>query len=139
MAKNKVGLIIFISIIGFVVLVGVLFLVFSKLPTKIRYVKGDGNMEEFNITDDVDLITTNIIEKGCVGDEQSAAEIATAIFKSIYGKNFNEYKLPLWVFYDDTEQEWLIKTQLPKNAAGGSKYLIIKKSNAEVVAIWAEK
>lgn len=138
MVKNKIIIIMVIFLVICSVLIGLLFLMNAKSPLKINFVKGDGFMEEFKITDIRSTITNNIFENGCVRDEQCAAEIAAAIFKSVYGENF-DYGLPLVLNFNDSKQEWLIRTQLPKNMDGGSKYIIIKKSNAEVVAIWAEK
>lgn len=93
---------------------------------------------EFNITYAEKSISQHIFDEGCVRDETDAAEIATVIFRSVYGDDFDN-GLPLIVDFDDKKQTWLIKTQLPEGMLGGSHYLIIKKSNAEVVAIWATK
>lgn len=139
MVNSKISLIILVSILVVVVLIGIFLLVNTQTSSKIvSFVKGDGNMEEFKITEITNSITANIIENGCIRDEQSAAEVAAAIFKSVYGENFDN-GLPLIVNFDDVEQNWLIKTQLPKNMLGGSKYIIIKKSTAEVIAIWGTK
>lgn len=129
MAKNKIIIITIIAIFAFAVLIGGYFLITSKSSSK----KDDGNIEE-----EIRSITENIFAEGCVPDEGSAAEIAAVILKSVYGENFDN-GLPLVVNFDDVKQEWLIRTQLPKDMCGGSKYIIIKKSNAEVVAIWATK
>jgi len=139
MVNSKISLIILVSILVVVVLIGIFLLVNTQTSSKIvSFVKGDGNMEEFKITEITDSITANIIENGCIRNEQSAAEIAAAILKPVYGENFDN-GLPLIVNFDDVEQNWLIKTQLPQNMLGGSKYIIIKKSTAEVVAIWGTK
>ena len=139
MANSKVSIIIFVSILAVVVLIGAFLLASAKSSsTRISFVKGDGNMEDFEITEITRSITANVYENGSIRDEQSAAEMAAAIFKSVYGENFDD-GLPLMVYFDDDEQNWLIKTQLPNNMLGGSKYIIIKKSTAEVVAIWGTK
>ena len=133
MKNNKMIVMVIVTV---TVLIGMVFFTSSNLTSKINYVKGDGNIEEFRITEIAKSITEHIFASGSVRDEQSAAEIAATILKSVYGKDFG-YGLPLIVNFDDVKQEWLIKTQLPKNMVGSVKYIIIKKSNAEVVAIWA--
>jgi hypothetical protein len=132
--------------IVYTILVVILSLTISRLFLKteplqnINHIKGDGIVEEFKVTDSINNITKNVFEEGCIRDEQSAAKIADIIFKVVCGENYNTYELPLLVYFDDIKQEWLIKTQLPdnKDIVGSSIYIIIKKSNAEVVAIWAD-
>ena len=151
MAKTKISIITLVSILVVAILIGIFLLANAKSssekisfknaessPEEISFEDEDEDMDEFRITGIKRSITANIIENGCIRDEQSAAEIAAAIFKSVFGEN-SDYDLPLIVDFDEKEQNWLIMTQLPKNMLGGSLYIIIKKSNAEVVAIWGTK
>lgn len=105
----------------------------------INATEGEKDMvSEFKITDTQKKITKNIFETGCIKDETAAIEVASAILKSVYGEEFDN-EMPLVVHFNEKEATWLVKTQLPDGFEGGSKYIIIKKSNAEVVAIWATK
>lgn len=92
----------------------------------------------FSIDDTVKDITNRIFEDGCIRDEDSAKEIAALILKGVYGEDFDN-GLPLSVSYDDDIQAWEINTQLPDGYLGGAKHIVLKKSNAEVIAIWATK
>jgi len=136
MKKNR--LVLVIIVILFVSCASSCSLVLPSALSNVKNIKGDNSMNEFKITDTIKSISNNIFDDGCVRNEKDAVEIATVMFKSIYGETF-DYGLPLIVNFDDKEQVWLIKTQLPENMLGGSKYIIIKKSSAEVVAIWATK
>ena len=96
---------------------------------------------EFTINELTEVATNYIFEKGCVRDKETAIAIATAIFKAVYGDNFNSHDLPLLVKYDRKTQCWQIRTQLPDNPLlnGGCCYMVLRKSNAEVVGIWRTK
>lgn len=95
-------------------------------------------MDEFNITKTAKEVSDNIFKEGCIKDELTASEMATSILRAVYGDDFDN-GLPLLINYDEKEQCWLIKTQLPDGMDGGSKYIIIKKSNAEILGVWATK
>ena len=103
-----------------------------------KYILDENIMEEFEITDVVSRITGTIFAEGCIKNENDAAEIAKVILKSAYGENF-DHGLPLDVNFDDIKQEWLINNQLPDGVEGGQLYIIMKKSNAEVIAIWGTR
>jgi hypothetical protein len=77
-----------------------------------------------------DYTNSNIIN-----DEKVAVEVASAILKAVYGDVFGE--LPLLIKSDETE--WFIKGELPENTEGGVPYISLKKSNSEVISIWADK
>jgi len=93
------------------------------------------NAEVVAITDGDKNVTENIFNTGCIRNATDAADVARILFQTIYGDNF-DCGMPLIVAFDDAEQVWLIQTQVPKWTDGGGKYLIIKKSNAEIVGIW---
>jgi len=96
------------------------------------------NSDEFEITDTVKEISSNIFNEGCIRNETAAIEIASSIFESVYGEDFDN-GMPLSASYNEKMNTWLVKTQLPDGSDGGNKYIVLKKSNAEVVAIWATK
>ena len=98
-------------------------------------------IKEFELTLTYKEITEHILSEGCVRDKTTAISIASAIFKTVYGDDFNDYNLPLIAIEETIEQCWYVRTQLPDdiNLEGGYKYIIIRKSNAEVIAIWATK
>ena len=95
-------------------------------------------MEEFNLTKTVKEISDTIFNDGCVKDETTASEMATSVLKAVYGDDFDN-GLPLLIQFDSKNLCWLIKTQLPEGMDGGSKYIVIKQSNAEILGIWATK
>ena len=92
----------------------------------------------FELPDTANQISENIFDMGCVNNEEDAEAIARIIMTSVFGKDF-DHGLPLLVRFYDEEQVWWIESQLPKNMDGGAHHIIIKKSNAEVVAIWGTK
>ena len=128
---------------NYIILIILLFGLISaceKTNTLYEYEKGEFGVKEFEITDSKLSFSEPVFEKGCVQNEQVAAEVALPILKSIYGDNCDS-GLPLIVGFDEKEENWLIRTQLPKdpNIDGGNCYIVIRKRNAEVVAIWGTK
>ena len=92
-------------------------------------------MGEYKLTSNEKTISKYIFNEGCIRNEESAAKIAEIIFESVFGEFF-DYELPLLVDFDKIDQNWLIMTRIPENHMGIRKYLIIRRSNAEIVAIW---
>lgn len=87
-------------------------------------------------------ISERILQNGCVQDRETAIAIASAVLRSIYGDGFDN-GLPLLVHYDGERQAWLLKSQLPQAEegsyiAGGCKHIVIRRSDARVVAVWGE-
>jgi hypothetical protein len=70
-------------------------------------------------------------------DENCAEKIAFIIFKSICYDGFDS-GLPLMLKYDEDNEIYLIKNQVPEGLFDGGVYMIMKKSNAEIIAIWAD-
>jgi len=107
--------------------------------------KTEDGFEEITITELIKRATDYAFEEGCVRDESTAIAIADAIFRGIYGEDYNDIPhwdgttsdgLPLLAFYNEDEESWLIRTQLPDGIDGVDFYVIIRKSNAEVIGIW---
>ena len=92
----------------------------------------------FEIPEIARSISENIFNMGCVSNEKDAEAIGRIILTSIYGEDF-DCGLPLLVGFDDEGQVWRIESQLPEGWVGGANHIVIKKSNAEVVAIWGTK
>lgn len=94
---------------------------------------------EFQLTESAQFVTNNIMEAGCARDEKTATGIATSVLTAVYGEGFDD-GFPLLAFYDSATGCWLIKTQfLSVDGSSGGKYIIIRKSNAEIVGIWGTK
>ena len=102
-----------------------------------EYIRDDSIAEYFIITAAGERTTNYLFANGCVATEEDAVKIAEIIFESVFGKDYNDLGLPLVVGFDDNTEVWMIKTQLPRNWLGGCKYLSFRKSNAEIVDIWA--
>lgn len=149
---NKLIIIAITAVITAAITVGVFFLIGSS--AKVKYVRGDtADLEEvleyyrwrdgldepswdvFEIGDTILSMTGATLEKDYIPDEQTAAEIGAAILKSVYGESIRE-RLPFVVFFNEERQEWLVRSQTPKRWEGVVGFIVLKKSNAEVVAIW---
>ena len=91
---------------------------------------------EFDVFDDMVPFIDQIFDEGIVRDEEVAIEIATIIFESVFGPDFNHRGLPLLAAFDSDDQVWLVRTQLPEDVFGREFHLILNKRNAEVIAIW---
>ena len=86
-------------------------------------------------------ITKRNFEVGCIPDEETAIIVAKNIFSAIYTKTYMSdlpTRFPLSATFDEKNQVWLIQNH-PVDMEGGALFLIIRKRNAEVVAIWEEK
>jgi hypothetical protein len=138
MKKNK--LLLLVTVVLIVAAITYFSNSFSRKNTEQGdiYVENYVNENEFEITDVANTITENIFSSGCVRNVEDAAEIAKIILRSVYGEDFDN-ALPLTVKFDAKKQEWLINTQLPDGVQGGQLYIIIRRSNAEVVAIWGTR
>ena len=65
-------------------------------------------------------------------------DIASAIFRAVLPDFYEDGRiLPLAVLFDEEEQVWIVSTQLPRNLQGSNAQVILRKSNVEIVAIWA--
>ena len=63
---------------------------------------------------------------------------AEKIWIEIYGKQVKNEK-PYNVFYDDKNGVWLINGSLPKGWDGGVAYILIRKHDGRVLAVWHGK
>jgi len=60
---------------------------------------------------------------------------AEKIWIEIYGKQVKKEK-PYNVFYDDKNEVWLINGSLRKGWVGGVAYILIRKHDGKVLAVW---
>ena len=75
---------------------------------------------------------------GFIDSEKTAKEKSEIVWKEIYGESIMERK-PYEVSFDDKNQVWLVQGTLPKNWLGGVPYILIKKSDGKVLAVWHTK
>ncbi|MDR0286375.1 MAG: YbbC/YhhH family protein [Clostridiales bacterium] len=76
---------------------------------------------------------------GTTENVQQAKEKAESVWIEIYGKEKKRNK-PYEVFYDEYEEVWLVMGTLPpKYSAGGVPYILIKKSDGKVLAVWHDR
>jgi len=91
-------------------------------------------MEEFGTNEyleSIDLL-------GEIKDEDVALKKAESVWVEWYGKEVEEKK-PYIVSYDESASIWLVEGSLPRNMAGGVPYILIRKSDGKVLAIWHDK
>ena len=72
----------------------------------------------------------------CVPDKESAIRITKVIMDNFQKDGLYLEYVPLWVRYDTDDEIWVVvygETLLP----GGGVSIAIRKSNAEIVAIWS--
>lgn len=73
-----------------------------------------------------------------VPDAKTARELAEVILYPIFGESINKRK-PFIVEFDDKNQVWIVKGQLPQNYDGGVPYIIIQKNDGKILAVWHTK
>ena len=77
-----------------------------------------------------------------IPDEETAIEVATAIMQSIQRKGYGKEYVIQSVFFDTVDEIWIVTFALPQYDVtalmdGGGYSIAMRKSNAEVVRIWA--
>lgn len=72
-----------------------------------------------------------------IHDADTAAHQAEKIWVEMFGQRVLDKK-PYQVFFDSTNDVWLIKGTLPGNYFGGVPYALIR-SDGDVLAVWHEK
>ena len=95
-------------------------------------------VKQYAKNDSVAESTLEAYQKGCVGNEEAAKQIAAAIFDSLTGENGYDKDLPLIAEYDEKKEVWTVRSQIPEGADGGGLNIIIRKSNGEILAFWGE-
>ena len=72
----------------------------------------------------------------CVPDQESAIRIADVVIENFQKDGLYLDYIPLWVNYDTDDEIWVVvygEALLP----GGGLSIAVRKSNAEIVAIWS--
>lgn len=75
---------------------------------------------------------------GPIPNAETAMAQAETIWTEIYGEQVKSKK-PYQVFYDEEADVWLVTGTLPDGFNGGVPYIMIRKSDGEVLAIWHDK
>ncbi|MDR0286373.1 MAG: YbbC/YhhH family protein [Clostridiales bacterium] len=129
--RKKVYILIFICLI-----IGVLFVIFLLLHNK-----SNDKFELFSLDDYKDDIENFLSDRvvGTTENVQQAKEKAESVWIEIYGKDEKKWHKPYEVFYDEYEEVWLVMGSLPSNTDGGVPYILIKKSDGKVLAVWHDK
>lgn len=76
---------------------------------------------------------------GKVPTAKEAQKEAEQIWIEKYGKNIPNAKKPYKVFFDQSNNVWLVTGSLHKNTVGGIPYVLIQKEDGKVLAIWHSK
>ena len=79
-----------------------------------------------------------------VPDKETAVKIATAILESIQAKGYWKTYTLHSIYFDTAEEVWLVSFGEVANTSGAVSMgsgcsIAIKKSNAEVLGVWAEE
>jgi Na+-translocating ferredoxin:NAD+ oxidoreductase RnfG subunit len=69
-------------------------------------------------------------------DSKSAKKKAEEVWVKTYGKSVKKESSPYEVYFDDTNNVWLVTGTLPKGWLGGVPYILIRKSDGKVLAMW---
>ena len=73
-----------------------------------------------------------------ITSREDAIEKAISIWEKEYGKNCLVEGQPIDVFYDNSNDCWLLKGALPRNTLGGTPHIIIG-SNGRIIAVWHDQ
>lgn len=77
-------------------------------------------------------------------DSDSAKKKAEETWIKIYGEKIKKENQPYKVYFDSTNNTWLIVGSTPKtwpwtSYIGGVPYIIIQKSDGKVLAVWHDR
>lgn len=79
---------------------------------------------------------------GSIDNAGNAKKKAESLWLEIYGESVKKEK-PYQVFYDDVNEAWLVSGSLQQSlfcsVKGGVAYIIIRKSDGKVLAVWHDK
>ena len=75
---------------------------------------------------------------GKIDNAEIAKEKAESIWRGIYGESIKNEK-PYQVFFDATNEVWLVSGTMPRNQKGGVANILIQKSDGKVLAVWHDK
>lgn len=114
-------------------LVIVLILVFIKYNNSLK-------IEEFHLSEYIKYMqdSPSDIILGEISSSKIARLKAEEVWMEIYGEKVKSKK-PYKVSFDSENQVWLVKGRLPKNMLGGVPYILIRKSDGKVLAVWHDR
>lgn len=75
---------------------------------------------------------------GEILNAEQAKEKAINEWLDLFGDKINNEK-PYQVFFDKENEVWLVKGSLPKGSKGGVAYILMKKSDGKILAIWHDQ
>ena len=75
---------------------------------------------------------------GEILNAEQAKEKAISEWLNLFGDKINNEK-PYQVFFDEENDVWLVKGSLPKGRKGGVAYILMKKSDGKILAIWHDQ
>lgn len=75
---------------------------------------------------------------GKIDNAEIAKEKAESIWWGTYGESIKNEK-PYQVFFDATNEVWLVSGTMPRNQKGGVANILIQKSDGKVLAVWHDK
>ena len=81
--------------------------------------------------------TSGTYNKAVVPDENSAVEIATAIFNNMENSEYRREDVPQAVFYDEQDEVWIVSFwEESVHTLGGDCSIAIQKEDGRVLRIW---
>lgn len=130
MSKRKYVLLILVFILA-IVAVGVVAVIIRNNSIEVK---------PFNVDEYQEYIEKYPSDEtvGNVDDEKDLVKKAEAILIEKYGNQIKKQK-PYKVFYDETNDVWMVTGTLPSNKKGGVANIIIDNSTGKVLAIWHSK
>lgn len=127
MSKRKYVLLILVFILA-IVAVGVVAVIIRNNSIEVK---------PFNVDEYQEYIEKYPSDEtvGNVDDEKDLVKKAEAILIEKYGNQIKKQK-PYKVFYDETNDVWMVTGTLPSNMKGGVANIIIDNSTGKVLAVW---
>ena len=81
--------------------------------------------------------TSGTYNKAVVPDENSAVEIATALFNNMENSEYRREYVPQAVFYDEQDEVWIVSFWKESvHTLGGGCSIAIQKEDGRVLRIW---
>jgi len=85
----------------------------------------------------IEFLNKDIPNKGYIPDAKTARNIARKIFIKKFGY-IDTYinNKPFTVEFDEKNDVWIVSGNMRKQQAGGVPFVILRKSDGKVIAIW---
>lgn len=75
---------------------------------------------------------------GCISDTKDLLKKVEVIWIESYGERIKKEK-PYQVFYDETNEIWLVHGTLRPNVTGGVANILVEDGTGKILAIWHDK